>query len=96
MDIAVVDADLGLSTTAAAFGREFPERFFSVGVAEQNMVGTAAGLAAAAYRPVPMEFVGMEGQFSESGRWDELLRHFGLTAEGIAQAVRRALLRKKG
>ncbi len=47
LDIAVVDADLGVSTTAAAFGKEFPGRFFSVGVAEQNMIGVAAGLAGA-------------------------------------------------
>ncbi|HXG36309.1 MAG TPA: transketolase C-terminal domain-containing protein [Dehalococcoidia bacterium] len=46
LDIVVVDADLGVSTTAALFGKEFPERFFTVGVAEQNMVGVAAGLAA--------------------------------------------------
>jgi transketolase len=47
LDIAVVDADLGVSTSAAKFGREFPERFITVGVTEQNMVGVAAGLAAA-------------------------------------------------
>ncbi len=46
LDIVVVDADLGYSTSAAIFGREFPERFFTVGVAEQNMIGVAAGLAA--------------------------------------------------
>ena len=47
LDIVVVDADLGSSTTARQFGREFPERFITVGVAEQNMVNVAAGLAAA-------------------------------------------------
>jgi transketolase len=47
LDIVVVDADLGGSTTARQFGREFPERFVTVGVAEQNMVNVAAGLAAA-------------------------------------------------
>lgn len=47
LDIAVVDADLGSSTTARAFGAAFPDRFFTVGVAEQNMIGIAAGLAAA-------------------------------------------------
>ena len=47
LDIVVVDADLGSSTTARQFGREFPERFVTVGVAEQNMVSVAAGLAAA-------------------------------------------------
>jgi transketolase len=47
LDIVVVDADLGSSTTARQFGKAFPERFFAVGVAEQNMVSVAAGLAAA-------------------------------------------------
>jgi transketolase len=46
LDIVVVDADLGGSTTAREFGKAFPERFFPVGVAEQNMVNVAAGLAA--------------------------------------------------
>jgi len=46
LDIVVVDADLGVSTSAAKFGAEFPDRFFTVGVAEQNMIGVAAGLAA--------------------------------------------------
>jgi len=47
LDIVVVDADLGVSTTARVFAAAFPERFFTVGVAEQNMIGVAAGLAAA-------------------------------------------------
>jgi transketolase len=47
IDIAVVDGDLGISTTARQFGDRFPERFFTLGPAEQNMIGIAAGLAAA-------------------------------------------------
>lgn len=47
VDIAVVDGDLGTSTTAKAFGDKYPERFFTLGPAEQNMIGVAAGLAAA-------------------------------------------------
>ena len=47
LDIVVVDADLGVSTNAAKFGKAFPERFITVGVAEQSMIGVAAGLAAA-------------------------------------------------
>jgi len=47
LDIVCVDADLGFSTSAVKFGQEFPDRFFPVGVAEQNMIGVAAGLAAA-------------------------------------------------
>jgi transketolase len=46
LDIVCVDADLGYSTSAVKFGAEFPDRFFPVGVAEQNMIGIAAGLAA--------------------------------------------------
>ena len=47
LPIVVVDADLGKSTSARKFQDAFPDRFFSVGVAEQNMIGVAAGLAAA-------------------------------------------------
>jgi len=47
LPIVVVDADLGISTSARQFREIYPERFFSVGVAEQNMIGISAGLAAA-------------------------------------------------
>lgn len=56
LDIVVVDADLGVSTTAALFGREFPDRFFTVGVAEQNMIGVAAGFAACGKIPFASSF----------------------------------------
>jgi len=44
-DIVVVDADLSVSTKTSKFGECFPERFFNVGCAEQNLIATAAGLA---------------------------------------------------
>ncbi len=44
-NLVVCDADLSNSTRTAFFAREFPERFFNFGVAEQNMIATAAGLA---------------------------------------------------
>lgn len=44
-DIVVLDADLSASTKTALFAKEFPERFFNIGVAEQNLIGFAAGLA---------------------------------------------------
>lgn len=47
LPIVCVDADLGKSTTSRDFEKVFPDRFFSVGVAEANMIGVAAGLAAA-------------------------------------------------
>ncbi len=45
-EIVVLDADLSGSTKSAIFGKEYPERFFNMGIAESNMVATAAGLAA--------------------------------------------------
>jgi len=45
-NLIVVDADLGKSTSARKFRDEFPERFFTFGVAEQNMISAAAGFAA--------------------------------------------------
>ena len=46
-DIVVLDADLSGSTKTAIFAKKFPERFFNSGIAEGNMIGVAAGLAAA-------------------------------------------------
>ena len=44
-DIVVLDADLSGSTKSAVFAKAHPERFFNMGIAESNMVATAAGLA---------------------------------------------------
>lgn len=44
-DIVVLDADLSGSTKSAIFGKEYPDRFFNMGIAESNMVSTAAGLS---------------------------------------------------
>jgi len=45
--VVVLDADLSKSTKTYDFGHKYPRRFFNMGIAEQNMMGTAAGLAAA-------------------------------------------------
>jgi transketolase len=45
-DIVVLDADLAPSTMTDLFAEEYPERFFDCGIAEQNMMSIAAGLAA--------------------------------------------------
>lgn len=45
-DIVVMDADLAAATKTGVFKKEFPERFFNAGIAEGNMMGVAAGLAA--------------------------------------------------
>ncbi|MBD3388550.1 MAG: transketolase family protein [Candidatus Altiarchaeales archaeon] len=46
-NIVVVDADLSSSTQTIMFAREYPDRFFNVGCAEQNLMGLSAGLALA-------------------------------------------------
>ncbi len=43
--VVVMDADLGKSTMTAEFMKKFPERYFEMGIAEHNLIGTAAGLA---------------------------------------------------
>ena len=44
-NLVVMDADLSKSTMTAEFGKAYPERFFNMGIAEQNLYGAAAGLA---------------------------------------------------
>ena len=55
-DIVVCDADLSKSTMTTYFAKEFPDRFFSLGIAEANMVGIGAGLAAAGKIPFVSSF----------------------------------------
>lgn len=52
----VLSADLTSSTEADAFKAEFPDRFLSVGMAEQNMLGIAGGLARDGYEPLVHDF----------------------------------------
>lgn len=44
-ELVVMDADLSGSTKTAGFAKAYPDRFFNMGIAEQNMYGAAAGLA---------------------------------------------------
>jgi transketolase len=55
-DVVVVDADLSKSTMTTYFAKEFPDRFFSCGIAESNMVGVGAGLAMAGKIPFVSSF----------------------------------------
>lgn len=55
-DIVVLDADLACSTQTTMFGKEFPERFFNMGIAEQDMIATAAGLASQGKIPFASTF----------------------------------------
>ena len=55
-NVVVLDADLSKSTKTAVFGKEFPERFFTCGIAEANMVGMAGGLAVSGKIPFASSF----------------------------------------
>ncbi|MFH1737191.1 MAG: transketolase family protein, partial [Actinomycetota bacterium] len=66
--VVAVDADLAKSTGTEKFGAEFPHLFYDFGVAEQNMMGTAAGLAASG----KIVYVGGFTVFSVGRAWDQL------------------------
>jgi len=67
-DIVALDADLSCSTKTDKFARAFPERFFNMGIAEQDMIGTAAGFALTGKVPFASTFA-----VFETGRaWDQI------------------------
>lgn len=67
-DVVVLSADLTESTRAAWFQKDYPERFFGMGVAEQDMFGTAAGLALMGKIPFACTF----GVFASGRAWDQI------------------------
>ena len=66
--IVVLDADLSSSTRTGWFAREFPERFFNFGVAEQNMMATASGLASCGKKVFATTFA----MFATGRAWDQV------------------------
>jgi len=66
--IVVLDADLSSSTKTSVFGKKFPHRFFNVGVAEQNMMGIAAGLSTTGKIP----FVSTFAIFATGRAWEPI------------------------
>lgn len=66
--VVVVCADLGGSTRASGFEKIFPERYVEVGVAEQNMMGVAAGMALSG----KIAFASSYAVFSPGRNWDQL------------------------
>ncbi len=67
-DIVVLDADLSGSTRTRFFAKEFPQRFFNFGVAEQNMMATSAGLASCG----KIVFVSTFAMFATGRAWDQV------------------------
>ena len=54
--VVVFDADLSAATKTSLFAKEFPNRFFDMGIAEQNMISTAAGMATCGKIPYASTF----------------------------------------
>ncbi len=67
-NVVVLTGDLAGSTKAADFGAKFPDRFIEVGIAEQNMMGIAAGMALNGKVP----FISSYAVFSPGRSWDQL------------------------
>ncbi len=67
-NIVVVDADLAESTKTILFGKAYPDRFFDVGAAEQNLVDVAAGLAIGGKRAFASSFA----YFLTGRAWDQI------------------------
>ncbi|MBE6127896.1 MAG: transketolase family protein [Erysipelotrichaceae bacterium] len=66
--VVVLDADLAGSTQSIKGKNEDPERFFDMGIAEQDMVGTAAGFAASGFKP----YISTFAMFSSGRAWEQI------------------------
>ncbi|MCT4619246.1 MAG: transketolase family protein [Marinisporobacter sp.] len=69
-NVVVLDADLSKSTKTAMFQKEFPNRFFNMGIAEQNLMGTAAGFSTCGKIPFASTFA-----MFATGRAFEIIRN---------------------
>ena len=67
-DVVALDADLSGSTKTAKFAKMFPDRFFNIGIAEQDMIGTAAGLAIGGKLPFASTFA----VFATGRAWEQV------------------------
>lgn len=67
-NIVVLDADLSSSTRTNLFAKQFPDRFFNFGVAEQNMIAAAAGLASCG----KTVFLSTFAVFASGRAWDQV------------------------
>ncbi len=68
-NVVVLCADLTESTRSQWFAEQFPDRFIEMGVAEQNMMGVAAGMALSASK---IPFIASYAVFSPGRNWDQL------------------------
>ena len=88
-EIVVLDADLAAATKTGLFQAAYPERFINCGIAESNMIGVAAGLAAAGKVPFASSFAMFAAgrafeQVRNSGGYPHLNEKIGATHAGIS------------
>jgi transketolase len=78
-DIVVLDADLSGSTHTAKFGKVFRDRFFNLGIAEQDMMSTAAGFAASGKIPFASTFA----IFATGRAWEQIRQSIAYAALNV-------------
>lgn len=78
-NIVVLEADLGKSTMSIFFQENFPERFFEIGIAEQNMLSTAAGLSLAGKIP----FVSSFAVFATGRAFDQIRQTISIASLNV-------------
>ncbi|MFZ5596386.1 MAG: transketolase family protein [Bacillota bacterium] len=84
--LVVLDADLSKSTKTADFAKVFPDRFFNMGIAEQNLMGTAAGFAAAGKIPFASTFA----VFATGRAFDQIRNSIAYTGLNVKIAATHA------
>ncbi len=77
--IVALSADLSSSTKTSVFAKEFPDRFFQMGVAEADMMGTAAGLATCGKIPFASTFA----VFAAGRAWDQVRNTIAYSKLGV-------------
>lgn len=78
-DIVVMDADLSCSTMTALFGKEYPERHINCGIAEGNMMATAAGLASCGKKVFAASFA----MFATGRAYEQIRNSIGYPALNV-------------
>ena len=84
--VVVLDADLAVSTKTSLFAKAFPDRFFDMGIAEQDMIGTAAGLAATG----KIAFSSTFAVFATGRAWDQIRMAVAYTRQNVKIAATHA------
>lgn len=78
-NVVALDADLSGSTRTSVFAKKFPERFFNMGVAEQDMISTAAGFSAAGKIPYASTFA----IFAAGRAWEQVRQSVCLSGMSV-------------